>query len=94
MYDDASNIKHDIDHVSYRLRYVTFDLLTLGPYWPVTHRQAIHNFLRHSVAHLSLDCFVSQILLVLYRKCHFGTYPLSFHPKFGDVPLELDRWAV
>jgi len=24
-------------------------------------------------------------------KCHFCTYPLVFHPKFGDVPLELDR---
>jgi len=45
------------------------------------------SFYRHSVVSLALDCFVSEISLVLYRKCHFCTY----HPKFGDVPLELDR---
>ena len=27
---------------------------------------------------------------MLYRKYHFCTYPLVFHPKFGDVTLELD----
>ena len=37
-------------------------------------------FYRHSVVTLALS-------LVLYRKCHFCTYPLIFHQKFGDVPL-------
>jgi len=43
---------------------------------------------------LALEYFISEMLLVLYRKCHFCTYLLVFHPKFGDVPLELDWWAV
>jgi len=52
------------------------------------------SFCRHSVVTLALDCFVSEILLVLCWKCHFCTYLLVFCPKFGDVPLELDRWVV
>jgi len=39
---------------------------------------------------VALDCFVSEIALVLYCKCHFCTYPV-FCPKFGDVPIELER---
>jgi len=35
------------------------------------------SFYRHSVT-LALDCFVSEISLVLYPKCHFCTYPSSF----------------
>jgi len=43
---------------------------------------------KQSVVSLALDCFVSEILLVLYRKCDFCTYPvLLLRPKFGDVPL-------
>jgi len=49
------------------------------------------SFYRHFVVTLALDCFVSEISLVLYHKCHFYTYPLIFHPKFGDVPLKLDQ---
>jgi len=44
------------------------------------------SFYRHSVVTLALDCFVSEISLVLYRKWHFCRYPLVFLPKFGDVP--------
>jgi len=51
-------------------------------------------FDRHSVVILALDCFVSEIMPVLYRKCHFSPSPLVFHPKFEDVPLELEWWAV
>jgi len=40
------------------------------------------SFYRHFVQTL-----VSEIPLVLYRKCHFYTYPLVFHLKLGDVPL-------
>jgi len=36
---------------------------------------------RYSVATLALDCFVLEISLVLYRKCHFCTYPLRLSPK-------------
>jgi len=56
--------------------------------------RSYRSFYRHSLVTLALDCFVSVISLVLYRNCHFCTYPLVFYPKCGDVPLELDRWAV
>ena len=36
-------------------------------------------------------CCVSNISLVLYPKCHFWTYPLVFHQKFGDVPIGLSQ---
>ena len=52
------------------------------------------SFYRHSVVALALNCFASETSLVLYRKYHFCTYPLVFHPIFGDVPLELYRRAV
>jgi len=52
------------------------------------------SFHRRFLVTFALDCFVSETSLVLYRKCHFFTYPLVFHSKFGDVPLELDRWTV
>ena len=37
-------------------------------------------FYTHSVVTLALDRFVSEISLVLYRKCHFCTYPIVFFP--------------
>ena len=49
------------------------------------------SFYRHCVISLALDYFVSEILQVLCSKCHFCTYTLLFHPKFGDVALELDQ---
>jgi len=52
------------------------------------------SFYRHSALTFILDCFVSEISLVLYYMCHFCTYRLVFHQKFGYVPLEYDRWAV
>jgi len=52
------------------------------------------SFYKHFVVTLALDCFISGILQILYQKYHFCTYPLIFHPKFGDVLIELDRWAV
>jgi len=54
------------------------------------------SFYRHYVVTLALDCFVSDISLVCITNATFvrSTYPLVFHPKFGDVPLELDRGAV
>jgi len=43
---------------------------------------------------LALDCFISEISLVLYCNCHYIL--LVFNPKFGDVPLELDdeQWHM
>jgi len=55
-----------------------------GVPWPQGSRYTY--FYRHSVVTLTVDRFVSEISLVLYRKCHFCTYTLVFHPKFGDVP--------
>jgi len=49
------------------------------------------NLYRHCAVTLALDCFVSKMSLVLYRKCHFCTRPLVFHRKVGHVSLELDR---
>jgi len=36
------------------------------------------SFCLHSVASLALDCLVSEISLVLYRKCRFLHAPSSF----------------
>ena len=51
---------------------------------------------KHSVVSLALDCFVSVISLVLYRKCHFCICPSSFTQilENGDVPLELGQSAL
>jgi len=35
----------------------------------------------NSVVTVALECFVSEITLVLYRKCHFCTYPRSSFTK-------------
>jgi len=34
----------------------------------------------------SIDCFISEILLVLYRQCHFCTHPLSFTQNLEMFP--------
>jgi len=39
------------------------------------------SFCRHSAVTLALECFVSEISLVLYRKCHFYTYCPHLSPK-------------
>jgi len=44
------------------------------------------SFYRHSVVTLALDRFVSEISLVLYRKCHFCTYPSSFAHNLEMFP--------
>jgi len=40
----------------------------------------------NSVVTLALDCFVSEISLFFYRKCHFSTYPSSFITNLEMFP--------
>ena len=62
------------------------------PKFALSH-QICHQSVGHTrvsidtVVTLALDCFVSEISLVLYRKCHLNI-PLVFHPKFGETTKE------
>jgi len=62
----AGDTKHDLDHVGYRSYTGSPNLSPIDM-----------SFYRHSVVTLVLDCFVSEISLVLYPKCPFCTFVLS-----------------
>ena len=68
------NITFSSQH-DYRSRYVARFVTTDRPYTSC--------FYIDTVVSLALDCFVSEMSLILYRKCHFCTYPPRLSPKIS-----------